>query len=254
MRNRIRASLLHLLISLFLVASVMAIVLLVCYPKPYFEVMGVGKLLVILAIVDICLGPLITFIIFNPAKKWLKFDLIFIAVVQLLALAYGAVTVFAARPVYLVFDADGLFTLVSAYQIPEMELKKMHSSTLPMTGPELTGARIPESKEERKKYIAEVFEARVDLPRMLQYHVPYESVVGDVKAKMKPLDRLLKQQSAQHVIKTKLILNEIVNSSGLDFDDLAFVPMTTFDRQLTVIIRRSDAKIVKILPIDPYAE
>ncbi|GAC1609803.1 MAG: hypothetical protein NVS3B3_17140 [Aquirhabdus sp.] len=211
-------------------------------------------MLIVLAVVDVCLGPLITFIIFNPAKKWLKFDLIFIAIVQLLALTYGAVTMFTARPVYLVFDEDGLFTLVSAYQIPETELKKMHSPTLPMTGPELVGARIPKTKAERKKYIAEVFEARVDLPRMLQYHVPYETVTGDVQAKMKPLTNLLKQQSVQQTAKTKLVLNDVVNSSGLDFDELAFVPMTTFDRQLTVIIRRSDAKIVKILPIDPYAQ
>ncbi|NKI71934.1 hypothetical protein GN109_21145 [Collimonas pratensis] len=250
MKKKVLASLLHLLISFVLVISVFAFVLLVCYPEPYFTAMGVGKLLIVLAVVDVCLGPLITFIIFDPAKKWLKFDLTFIAVVQLLALAYGAVTVFAARPVYLVFDENGLFTLVSAYQIPEKELKKLHSPTLPMTGPELVGARIPKTREERKKYVAEVFEARVDLPRMLQYHVPYESVVGEVKAQMKPLDRLIAQQPPQQVATTKLILNEVAKSNRLGLDELAFLPMTTFDRQLTVIIRRSDAKIVDILPID----
>lgn len=250
MKKKVLAALLHLVVSLILVTSVFAFVLLVCYPEPYFTAMGVGKLLIVLAVVDVCLGPLITFIIFDPMKKWLKFDLTFIAIVQLLALMYGAVTVFAARPVYLVFDENGLFTLVSAYQIPEKELKKFHSSTLPMTGPQLVGARIPKGREERKKYVAEVFEARVDLPRMLKYHVPYESVVDDVKAQMKPLDRLMAQQPPQQMAKTKSILDEVVKSSRLGFDDLAFLPVTTLDRQLTVIVRRSDAKIVEILPID----
>lgn len=251
MQKRIRASLVHLLISLFLVSSVMAFVLLVCYPGPYFKAMGVGKLLIVLAAVDVCLGPLITLIIFNPAKKWLKFDLALIAIVQLSALTYGAVTVFVGRPVYLVFDENG-FTLVSAYQIPEVELKKMHYPALSMTGPKLVGARIPATREERKKYIAEVFDAHVDLPRMLQYHVPYETVVEDVKAKMRPLDKLLKRQSPEKAAETKLILNQVVDSSRLHFEELAFVPMMERDGNLTVILRRSDASIVKILPIDPY--
>lgn len=251
MQQKIRASLIHLLISLVLVSSVLAFVLLVCYPDPYFKATGVGKLLIILATVDVCLGPLITLIIFNPATRWLKFELAFVAILQLSALAYGAATVFAGRPVYVVFDENGLFTLVSAYQIPEMELKKMHHPALSMTGPKLVGARIPATREERKKYIAEVFEARVDLPRMLQYHVPYETVVEDVKAKMRPVDKLLKQESPEKTAETKLILHEVVNSSRLRLEELAFVPMTVRDANLTVIVRRSDASIVKILPIDP---
>lgn len=251
MQKRIRASLVHLLISLFLVSSVLAFVLLVCYPEPYFKAMGVGKLLIVLAGVDVCLGPLITLIIFNPAKRWLKFELAFVGIMQLSALTYGAVTVFVGRPAYVVFDENG-FTLVSAYQIPEIELKKMHDPALPMTGPKLVGARIPATREERKKYIAEVFEAHVDLPRMLQYHVPYEVVADDVKAKMRPLDKLLKRQSPAKLAEAKLILDEAVSSSRLRFEELAFVPMMERDSNLTVLVRRSDASIVNILPVDPF--
>jgi hypothetical protein len=253
MQKKIRAGLIHLLISLFLVSSVMAFVLLVCYPSPYFQAMGVGKLLIVLATVDVCLGPLITLIIFNPAKKWLKFELAFIAIMQLSALTYGATTVFSARPVFLVFDQDAGFTLVSAYQIPEIELKKMHYPALSMTGPKLVGAHIPGTKEERKKYIAEVFELHVDLPRMLQYYRPYEKVADDVKATMKPLSTLLKQQSPEKMAERKRMLNEVANSSGLRFEELAFVPMTARDDTLIVVVRRSDASIVKILPINPFA-
>jgi len=251
MQKKIRASLVHLLISFFLVSSVFAFVLLVCYPGPYFNAMGVGTLLIVLAAVDVGLGPLITLIIFNPAKRWLKFELAFVALMQLSALTYGVVTVFVGRPAYLVFDENGLFTLVSAYQIPEIELRKMHYPSLPMTGPKLVGARIPATKAERKKYIAEVMEAHVDLPRMLQYHVPYETVIDDVKAKMQPLDKLLKLQSPEKNAETKLALGDIISSNRQRVEDLAFVPMTARDRTLTVIVRRSDASIVKILLIDP---
>lgn len=251
MKKKIRASLIHLLISIFLVSSVMAFVLLVCYPAPYFQATGVGQLLIVLATVDVCMGPLITLIIFDPAAKWLKFELAFVAILQLSALTYGAATVFAGRPVYLVFDANASFTLVSAYQIPEVELQKRHSPSLSMTGPKLVGAQIPTTKEERKKYIAEAVKERVDLPRMLQYHVPYATLVEDVKARMRPIAALLHQQSPEKIAETTQLLNELASSSGLRLDELAFLPMTARENILTVILRRSDASIVKVLSMTP---
>ncbi|MGS0743188.1 TfpX/TfpZ family type IV pilin accessory protein [Glaciimonas sp. GG7] len=251
MKKKIRAGLIHLLISIFLVSSVMAFVLLVCYPTPYFEATGVGQLLIVLATVDVCLGPLLTLIIFNPAKKWLKFELAFIVILQLSALLYGVATVFAGRPVYLVFDANGLFTLVSAYQIPEIELKKEHFPGLSTTGPKLVGAQIPMTREERKNYIAEAVKERVDLPRMLQYHVPYETLVKDVKTNMRPIAALLRHKSPGKVAETTQLLNDVASSSGLRLDELAFLPLTTRENILTVIVRRSDASIVKILLITP---
>lgn len=250
MPKRIRASLVHLLISLFLVSSILAFVLLVCYPDPYYKVMGVGKLLFVLAFADICLGPLITFVIFNPEKKWLKYELALVGILQLSALAYGATTIFIGRPVYVVFDENG-FTLVSAYQIPETALKKLHDPSLPMTGPKLVGARIPNDKALRRKYIDEVIEAHVDLPRMLQYHVPYESITDEVKTKMQPLDLLLKRQPPDKLAEAKGILDEAVARSGLRYDELAVIPMVERGSNLTVLVRRDDASVVSILPIDP---
>jgi hypothetical protein len=194
MKSRVRASLIHLLISLILVSSVFAFVLLLCYPGPYSEAMGVGRLLVVLAGVDICLGPLITLIIFNPADRWLKFELAFIGALQLSALAYGATTVFNARPVYLVFDKEEYFSLVVANQIPEIELKDMHLTAFSMIGPKLVGARPPTIKEEEFKFLKRAVKEQVDLPRMPRYYVPYETMVDDVKASMgDPRNLLLKR-------------------------------------------------------------
>lgn len=248
MLKQIHACLIHLLISLLLVSSVLAFVLLVCYPDPYFEVMGVKKLLIVLAIVDICIGPVITLIIFNPAKKWMKLELAFVAILQISALAYGVFTVFVGRPVYVVFDENG-FSLVSAYQIPQIELEKMDYPDLPMNGPKLVGARIPATKEERKKYIAEALKEHVDLPRMLQYHVPYETMVGEVKAKMRPLDKFLKQQPKEKLDEAKLLLDGVFSRYHIRTEELAFIPMTGREDNLTVLLRRSDASIVTILAI-----
>jgi len=69
MQRRFTASLVHLMISLVLVASILALVIFVWYPSPYFGVMGVKTVMLILALVDVTIGPLITLIIFNPKKK-----------------------------------------------------------------------------------------------------------------------------------------------------------------------------------------
>lgn len=250
MKKKIRAGLMHFLISLFFVSIIFFIVLLFLYPHPYFEIMEVDRLLLVLALVDVCIGPTLTFIIFNAEKKWLKFELAFIAILQLSALAYGAHTVFSGRPVFLVFDENG-FTLVSSYQIPEIELKKTPYSTLSMTGPKLVGAKIPSAMDERKKYVADVFKEHIDLPRMLQYHVPYETVIVDVKKKMAPLDRLLSQSSTGETAKAQAMLENMTLKDHLRLDELGYLPMLVQDRRVTIIVRRSDASIVKFLSIEP---
>ena len=52
--------------------------------------------------------------------------------------------------------------------------------------------------------------------------------------------------------KVKSILDQAVIRSGMSYDELAFVPMSERDSSLTVLVRRSDASVVTILPIDPY--
>jgi hypothetical protein len=248
---RIRASLIHLTISFVLVSCVIVFMLAVCYPYPYFKIIGVGKLLLLLAVTDICVGPLITLVIFNPQKKWLRLELAFVALLQFAALAYGAGTIFAGRPAYLIFDENG-FSLVSAYQIPQTELPAMGGKFLPMTGPKIFGARIPTNKEQRRRFISEALKYHVDLPRMPQFYVPYTEMTNDVKGKMKPLSVLLKRQAPEKFVAAKAALDDAVTKSRHRPEELAFVPMTERDENLTVLVIQSDARIVDILGIDPY--
>ena len=92
--SRWKAAGIHLLISIFIAVLVVAAMLLIWYPSPYFQAMGGAGLLMLVVGVDVVLGPLITLIIFNTKKKSLKFDLTCVAVVQMVALAYGVSTMF----------------------------------------------------------------------------------------------------------------------------------------------------------------
>ena len=63
---------------------------------------GVQRVLIILVVVDLIVGPTLTFIIANPKKprRELLRDVAIIATVQILALAYGAATLWRGRPLY----------------------------------------------------------------------------------------------------------------------------------------------------------
>ena len=87
--NRWKASALHLALSAAIGVAVVALMLALWYPQPYFAAMGGDTLILLLIGVDVVIGPLITLIVFDPKKKSLRFDLAVIAVLQLAALVYG---------------------------------------------------------------------------------------------------------------------------------------------------------------------
>jgi len=74
------------------------------YPQPYFFIDGGWQGIRLIGAVDLVLGPLITFLIFDLRKRRreIVFDLMVIAVIQIGALAYGISLAYARRPVAIV--------------------------------------------------------------------------------------------------------------------------------------------------------
>lgn len=143
---RSKAAFIHLMLSVLVVGFVLFLMLFVWYPKGFFQLLGGSDLVFIIAGVDVCLGPLLTFAVFNPAKKTLKFDLAVIGLLQITALLYGAHVMFHSRPVFNVFE-ENIFkvTLASDFK-DDVELNKASKEkwkSLSWTGPELVAAMPP---------------------------------------------------------------------------------------------------------------
>ncbi|MEO7743376.1 MAG: creatininase family protein [Usitatibacter sp.] len=98
------------------------------FPQPLFRGAGGRDLFLVLALVDVTIGPLITLVIFKPGKPGLKFDLATIAVLQLAALSYGTHVLFEARPVWVVFLKDR-FDLIRANQIEDTPGPERYSNS-----------------------------------------------------------------------------------------------------------------------------
>ena len=74
------------------------------YPQPYFSIDGGWQGIRLIGAVDLVLGPLITFLIFDLRKRRreIVFDLMVIAMIQFGALAYGITLTYTQRPVAIV--------------------------------------------------------------------------------------------------------------------------------------------------------
>ena len=108
MQRALRAAALHLGGSLLVAALAGALVFGLWYPYPYRELAGGRELFLLIVAVDVVCGPLLTLVIFNPAKPRAELarDLALVAAIQLLALGYGVHTLSYARPVALVYEID----------------------------------------------------------------------------------------------------------------------------------------------------
>jgi hypothetical protein len=108
LKTKLKASAVHLGISLIIFIILAYQIYYVWYPQPYFSVDGGWQGMRIIAAVDLVLGPLVTFVIFDCSKKRneILFDLMIIVVVQIGALIYGVVTTYEQRPVAIVLSGD----------------------------------------------------------------------------------------------------------------------------------------------------
>jgi hypothetical protein len=109
--NRYQAFAVHMAISL-----VIFFILLVCitqywYPGILFDTGNGWKAVGMIVGIDLILGPLLTFIVFNHNKSSLKLDLAVIALVQTAALIYGTWTIHQTRPIAIAFINNSFMTL-----------------------------------------------------------------------------------------------------------------------------------------------
>lgn len=249
LKDRLRASGIHLGISLCVAGLAALLVFGVWYPYPYREISGGRALFLLVVCVDVALGPLITFVIFNRTKprKELFADFTVVAFLQLAALAYGLWTVFAARPVHLVFEYTRM-TVVHAVDIDRNLLVKAppELQKLPLTGPTLIALRPFKNAEEQFDATvsslggtplaarSDLWQAYVDSrPRILQ--------------ESKPAAELRLRFDNQ----TNLI-DAAVFDTGRPIQQLRYLPLVGRDQAWTMLLDATTAEPAGFIPLDSF--
>lgn len=246
-RARLWASALHLSASLVVALIAAIAVLFVWYPGDYREFAGGRGLLFLVAAVDVVSGPLLTLVVFNPAKgrRHLHRDLAVIAVIQLAALGYGIHTTFQARPVAIVFEVDR-FRLVSAQDVQQEELLQAPAAfqALSVTGPHVIGARVPAPGPERTEALMRALDG-IDVGVRPKFWVTYDEVRDRAMQRSRPVTQLL-----DHHVDDRHRIEQALEKSGLLVRDARFLPLMA--RGDWVVLMSPEGDVAGFAPFDGF--
>jgi hypothetical protein len=249
--TRYKAAAIHFGLSMLVAIVLVALMLLLWYPSPYFAAMGGAKLLILIVSIDIVVGPIITLIIFNPKKKSLPFDLAVVATLQLAAFVYGASVMFESRPVYNVYYG-GRFDVVSPSRVPMDEFAKVkleEFKQFPLTGPKLAAALEPATIAEINHIVLHK-KATADIVAFPQYLVPYETNTPSAKEaglKAQPLAEL--RQKDPSAIPA---LDTFMKEHNLDATKVGFLPVVTRKTDMVAIVDREGGKLHGFVFANPW--
>lgn len=240
--TRFKAAGIHLLISFSIVALVLTAMYFLWYPGAYFTLLGGKKLIALIGFVDVFLGPLLTLIVFKIGKKTLKFDLLCIGIVQVLALSYGVSVMFDSRPVFTVFNKDQ-FQIAAAVDITPEELTKAKVPKwrkLSITGPVLVAIGIPDKKDRKETMFAKV--ASANAFRYPRLYDQYNNHIDQVIKSGKPLEHL-GSKSAQNKTEIDKFIIEVDRPES----DFLFLPISSVLANMSVIVDKKTGELIKII-------
>ena len=144
--TKYRAALIHLAICITVVGITLLFFAGWIYPIGLYKPLGALEIVSLIVLVDLCLGPILTLVVFKTGKKTLVFDMAVIALIQLAALIYGIYSLYESRPVFAVYSNNQL-VLITNNDIPEQMYVPPLAAGLdriPLIGIELVGVKIPD--------------------------------------------------------------------------------------------------------------
>lgn len=243
--NRYRAFAIHLGLSCLVVGLVLATIVFIWYPSPLFSAMSGWAVVKVLIGVDLILGPLLTLLVYKPKKPSLKFDLSVIAAVQIAALCYGTFVFFSERPIYLVHAVD-VFHIVTASEIDPSKVQFEELKDIPLVGPKLVVALLPETLEERGKLTEEVmFEGMADIERREEFYFPYEQNLDKVLSRSIDIEEFVDRDP-----ETREIITAFKEKHEDELDTLAYVPLKGKFGFLTLAIDKKTGQPVDHLNVE----
>jgi hypothetical protein len=237
LKQKLQAFGYHALWSMFLISIYMALVLFVWYPLPFFFVDAGWKVNIVLILVDIVLGPVLTFVVFKPGKKGLKFDLTLIVVIQLAALTAGAWVTYSDRPVYSAFVVDR-FELVYPSDFKSNEQPAVLKPFF-----QLGMAYVKALTDEERKDLTLVL---ADLKTFPDRYEPLEKYKNDLIARSIDLNQ---DRFYQADPKKKALWEAFIAKNNPN--DYLYLPIKGRERHWVLVLERETLAVKTALDIDP---
>jgi hypothetical protein len=247
MKFRVRAFGLHLLASSVALSLIFGTLYFGWYRWPGWCLADVSHVVLVMAGVDVIVGPLLTLVVAGPHKprRELARDIMVIVAVQLCALIYGTLSVWNGRPLYYAFSENEL-QMVQAYDINANEADLARRQKSPFTPhwyslPRWVWAPLPQDSAESSKIIAAAITGGDDVTSMPRYFKPWEQGLPALRAQLQKLDDQKFFSGAE-----KKRLKERMRAAGVAADQPDTIPMIGRGRPLLVVFDPGNMRITSI--------
>lgn len=242
MSKRTKYFIKHFILSCIVAILAIILVFYVWYPAPLASATGVAKIFFMMLVIDVIVGPLLSFLVYKEGKKTLKFDLCCIIILQLCAFGYGIKTIAEGRPAWIVFYQNG-FELVQVNEqfIENKDKISDEYKNVSWFGPQYA-AVFPSAdvKQRGDDTFAEAFGLSLS-QRVDRYLKIEEKVKSQMQKTAIPLSELNKYNDNSKVSK---ILTQYPEAN-------AWVPLKASAVDMVVLLDK-DMQVVKIADLRPW--
>jgi hypothetical protein len=249
--KRAGAALTHLILSAVVAGLAAVLVLALWYPYPFRQVAGGRELFLLLVGVDVILGPLITFAVFDPRKARVQLvrDLAVVVAIQVAALIYGLHVSARARPAVVALEGNRL-RVVRAIDLDSADLASAPEGlrTLSLTGPRFLATRRP-SEAERLEAI-QLGLAGQDIGMRPAFWLPEPLAAPAFASAALPIDRLFTRHP-QRADEIRAALAAIAPNRSRA-DALGYLPILGRRSDWSAVVDRISGSIVGYVPIDGF--
>lgn len=247
--TRTRAALIHLVPVIAVLAVIASVVVFAWYPYPFWQFGKSGNFALSLIIAAGIAGPALTWVIYKKDKRGLLFDLWFIAIVQILAIAWGSLSLFQNRPFWMVHTVDR-FEVISQRDVDISWITDPKFLNKPFAGPLLIFANMPSDHVGYQKLLREImFEGKPDIQFRPEFWSMYSEGRKVALQKSHPLANLRDARPG-----SRMTIDAVVKDHGGDITMLRFVPVLQKDGQFSAILDAQSGDVIDTLIIDPWVK
>ena len=243
MSKRLKFFFSHLSISFLIALLVIGLVFFVWYPAPLAKAVGVTNIFLMMLAIDVIVGPILGWLVYQEGKKTLKFDLSVIILIQIAALCYGVFSIEQGRPAWLVYNVDR-FELVRKNELVDTNIQQAQPQFQQPSWfkPQYVATEFAKDIQQRNdEMFAEVL-GGISIAQRPERYVELTQVTTQIQQRALPLKELEQYNPKTDVEKT------LAKYPKAD----AWLPLKANAVDMVVLVHKESASIIKIVDLRPW--
>ena len=244
-KDKLKAFIAHLILSVIVVSLFIGAIIYFWYPIEYLGVTNFKDLALLIILIDLILGPLLTFVVFNPKKKSLRFDLAVIGAIQFVALAYGVNALYETHPLYITYNHKG-FNVVQANEVNPENAKFDEFKISKLSSPKMAFAKMPDDPEQKMEIMLSVdLKGDPDIDKRTEFYEPYQDHLETIIENSLDATKLFAEKNLTSASK------EFLKKHG-NSDHYAYLPLKGVSGDAIIVLDKKLAQTITTIKANPW--